>query len=225
MKILFSSNVSKFFNNYRISSCFELSPEQSKSLATHAVKSIANMVSSNNVQSFSTKTTSTPCHIEPESSSMPLTIDKCLSIHNYISKSFRGNSIDLSILNMNDLNLLLNNLIRNPVSGFFNKNYFYNFFLKQAQEKGISFKGVSLFDTSGIKDCNTKYGYKETDRRLRKLSNQLYSSFETNCNMLFNNSPFSISDTQNYIFDLGGGNHVALTTCPINPHLLNKINR
>lgn len=226
LKVLFSSNVSKFFNNYRISSFFELSKEQSKKLVTHAVKSISNMVSSSsNAQSFSTSNTSTTYPVGPENSPMSLAIDKCSAIHNYISNTFRRNSIDLSILNMNDLNLLLNNLTRNPVSGFFNRNYFYDFFVKQAQEQGISFKGVSLFDTSGIKDCNTRYGYTETDKRLRKLSNQLCSSFESNCNMLFDNTPFSISDTQNYIFDLGGGNYVVLTTSSISPQLLDRINR
>lgn len=226
LKALFDSGVSKFFNNYRISSCFELSPKQSKSLAEHAVQIVSSVMSGNSTYKLdSSKNTSATYPLEPENSSMPLTTNKCLFIHNYMTGKLLEDPIDLGILNMNDLNLLLNNLIRNPVSGFFNKNYLYNFFLNQVQQKNISFKGVSYFDTSGIKDCNTRYGYIETDRRLRKLSNQLYSSFENHCSTSFTNSPFSVDDSQNYIFDLGGGNYLILSSDTVSPNLINKINR
>lgn len=194
-------NFRKFFNNFRFSNYFEFTPDHVKILASNAFNSAITLLEdSEYLQQTLNKINASDSVLDFQNSLFDYNFSK--NINDYIN--FENTNLTAELYNNTyKLNQLLDTLIRNPVSGFFNKNYFYNYFLPQYGSK--SFSCAALVDTSGIKDCNTKFSHIKTDEKLHTLSTNLLKNF-TKIGTNFNDKKFDISDNENYVFDLGGGN-------------------
>lgn len=152
----------------------------------------------------------------------PLSEEQCKELYKYVN-NLKTNIQYLEGFNINDLYSFINVLIREPVSGCYNKSYFDYYFMDAFRNSSVTFSTAILVDTTYMKDSNLKIGHFETDNKMKLISSQLQNEIESINNRHFSENNFSINFDNNYIFDLGGGNYLILSRDNINKQDMDKI--
>ncbi len=142
-----------------------------KPFITSLLKNTINLLSNpDKINELSNKLTDdTSVHNKP--SYTPFTEKQYMDMYDYV-KNPSTSTEDLNHFNENDLQALLNMLIREPVSRYHNKLYFDSYFIEAFKGSQDFFSSVVLVDSTYVKDSNLKIGHNEIDKRLRSISTQ-----------------------------------------------------
>lgn len=230
LKIRTDKSISNFFKNFRLNNYInfdikENSLPNSRDIRVFISDLLDNTIkllsAPNKINELTDKLTEvTP--IPNMYSHTSLSKKQCLELYKYVNNS----ETDIQYLegfNINDLYSFLNVLIREPVSGCYNKPYFDYYFINAFKNSRDFFSTAILVDTTYMKDSNLKIGHGETDNKMKLISSQLQNEIESIHNRPFSENNFSINPDSNYIFDLGGGNYLIFSRDSIDKQDVDKI--
>lgn len=194
----------KFFNNFRFSNNIELTPDVVKTIGNTAIDSTISMISDPNyLKNVRTRSKNQKSKNNDSIDSI-FESEEAKLIYDYVTCD--KNLLPLSQFHLkNKLDNFLNFLICNPISGFFNKDYFNFYFKHIFQGIGDTKYSLVLFNLFGMKNCNRKLSFSGTNNLLKTYSSSLKEICENELGTYFSNTHFDISPFNNYIFDLGGG--------------------
>lgn len=230
LKIRTDNSINNFFKNFRLNTYIDFDIKKNSNSNSRDIRqfittlldnTIKLLLDSNKINELSNKLTEiTP--IANMHSNSPFSEEQCIEIYKYVNTS-NPKPEHLENIDMNNLYSFLNILIREPVSGCYNKLYFYNYFINAYKQTNNAFSTAILVDTNNMKDSNLKLGHSKTDDKLRIISNQLQSNIRSIHDRSFSEDIFSINCNSNYMFDLGGGNFLILSRDNIDKQDMDKI--
>lgn len=142
-----------------------------------------------------------------EKSSSHFSEEQCSQIYSYLQKDFSNTT---SSFNPKELSSLLNILIREAVSGCYNRLYFQKYFTNFFENSDFTFSTAILIDTTNMKISNLQQGHSATDKKIKTFSDNLQKYFENVTHLPFSQNNFAVPDHHNFIFDFGGGNYFIL---------------
>lgn len=230
LKIRVDNSINNFFRNFRVNNYMNFDVKDSSISNSRNIKPfISNLLGNtitllsdsdkiNDLTSRLTEITSIPNMYSHTSFSE----EQCKELYKYVTNPSANNTI-LEDIDINDLYSFLDLLIREPVSKFYNKLYFYNYFSEAFKNSDTSFSTAILVDTIYMKDSNLKIGHDETDNKMRLISTQLKDGIESIGIRSFAEDSFSINPEDNYIFGLGGGNYLILSRDTINKKYVDEL--
>lgn len=214
------SRIGKFFKNFRYSKFLEFSNEYVKDLALASVDSVQKLLhDSDYLEEICQKSTELETLISLNSYSS-LSREQSEEMYNYVTNP-DSQAKYLKHFNTSELNSFLNILVRDPISGFYNKSYLDSFFLPQCKKQQPTFSTAIWIDITKMKDSNLKIGHTATDENLRQFSIQLLDELSSNILTTFPNKNFSVN--ANPIFSLGGGDYLMLLNDAVSKDIMDKI--
>lgn len=110
------------------------------------------------------------------------------------------------------LSRFLDCLIRSPVTGQYNRDYYENYFLPNILANPMVKQGkvsTMMYSLSGLKDSNQRIGHTATNPFLQDIAHQTKEKIESATAEPFDDMNFSINPYGSYFFDLGNGDFVA----------------
>lgn len=231
LKIRVNRSINNFFKNFRLSNymsfdIIDASHPDSRDIQPFIKTLLNNTINllsdSDKISELSNKFTEITSVPNMYSSDTLFSEEQCMSLYKYINSTSLNNE-NLDNISINDLENFLDLLIREPVSKFYNKSYFHNYFMDAFKNSNTSFSTAILADTTYMKDSNLKIGHDETDNKMRLISTQLKDGIESIGIRSFAEDSFSINPEDNYIFGLGGGNYLILSRDTINKRYVDEL--
>lgn len=230
LRIRADNSINNFFKNFRLTNYITFDVKQNSHPNSRDIRpfitalldnTIKLLSDSNKINELTNKLTEIT-FIPNMYSHTPLSEKQCLELYKYVNNS----ETDIQYLegfNINDLYSFLNVLIREPVSGCYNKSYFNYYFINAFENSNDTFSTAILVDTTYMKDSNLKIGHGETDNKMKLISSQLQNEVEAINSRPFSENSFNISPDSNYIFDLGGGDYLIFSRDNIDKQDVDKI--
>ena len=209
-------SLSNFFKNFRLNNYFHFdiasniknNKKDIRDLLLLAVNSSMELLQdSDKISNLNSKLKLLDINPSIKPSSLLLD-EQCEEIYSYMQNGSPDDITYLKHFNINELSSFLNVLIREPVSGCYNRMYFDKYFSNFFNRADTSFTTALLVDTTNMKDSNLKLGHIVTDEKMKLFSNQLQNNFESLMDMPFSRDNFNFSPDDNIIFDFGGGDYL-----------------
>ncbi len=230
LKIRTDNSINNFFKNFRVGNYITFDIKQNSNTNSRDIRHFVSALLNNTIKLLSDsnkidKLTNKLTRITPIPniySRAPFSEKQCLELYKFVNNS----ETDIQYLkgfNTNDLYSFLNVLIREPVSGCYNKSYFYNYFMSAFEKSNDTFSTAIFIDTTYMKDSNLKIGHSKTDEKMKLISSQLQNEIESIHNRPFSENNFNINSDSNYIFDMGGGNYLIFSRDNLYKHNIDKI--
>ena len=231
LKIRVNRSINNFFKNFRLSNymsfdIIDASHPNSRDIQPFIKTLLNNTINllsdSDKISELSNKFTEITSVSNMYSSDTLFSEEQCMNLYKYVNSTSLNNENPDNI-SANDLESFLDLLIREPVSKFYNKSYFHNYFMDAFKNSDTTFSTAILADTTYMKDSNLKIGHDETDNKMRLISTQLKDGIESINRRPFSEDNFSINPENNYIFGLGGGNYLILSRDNISKQYVDEL--
>lgn len=205
-----TQNLTSFFKSLRLYRQ-PITTDFLKTLYTHIINSCNELLEKDFNKTTANFQEQTPIHFSEN-----LEFDKLYSIFLEQTPSDK----EIENINEDTYSYLLNNLIHDPVTGNFSKNYFVNFLLENCNHE----YRIKYISTSFIKLSNSIFSHSTTDMELKKITDNFITYLQDELGISFSNENFSES-VQNYFISLGGGDYlIALPKTEDEELINNKIN-
>ena len=224
-------SLSNFFKNFRLNNYFhfdivnnsENNKKDIKDLLLLSVSSSMELLQdSDKISNLNSKLKLLEVNPSIKPSSLLLQ-EQCEEIYSYMQNDFPDDITYLKCFNVNELSSFLNVLIREPISGCYNRMFFDKYFSNFFNRIDTSFTTALLVDTTNMKDSNLKLGHLVTDEKMKLFSNQLQSNFENLLKKPFSRDNFNFSPDDNIIFDFGGGDYLIFFKAFMDKDIIHKI--
>lgn len=186
-------NLVSFFKSLRLYNK-PITSEFLKKLYMHAIYSCSDLLE----KDFA-KTTS---NNKKQVSTCPFDKDEINKLYSIFLKKSPSNE-EINDIDKDTYFSLLNNLIHDPVTGNFSKNYFTKYLLKDCKQK---FR-IKYLSSSFIKLFNTIYSHNATDIELNKIISNFVNYLKEEQGISFSNDSFS-NKPQNCFVSLGAGDYL-----------------
>lgn len=142
-------------------------------------------------------------------------IEKIKYLHSIFSKENLSDE-DINNIDEQTIFLLLNHLIRDPITNSFSKSYFKKYLLEDCNQE---FE-VKYISTSFIKLSNTVFSHSITDNKIQNLITDFIDYLDKDHTLIFCNDSF-LDSRQNYFISLGAGDYL-IALPKNNKYLLNN---
>lgn len=197
----------QFFTNFRFSDHGEFPFEKMKQIGLGIIDCASVLFSDPSYLEEVKKR----CTSEDNSYHFPsiFTPEEAKIVDNYFTST--NATTDLSDL-LPKLTGFLDRLIRSPVTGQYNRDYYENYFLPNVLANPIAKQGkVSTIMTSlsGLKDSNRRIGHTATNPFLQAIAHEAKENTEGAIGDHFDDINFSINPYGSYFFDLGNGDYLS----------------